>query len=89
MPIGVITTFIGASTLIVLIRRRPYLYGATQASRSLAGDWTDVEARSRPSSHDSNDSADPEARWGHCNVNLKIQKGEMVFGYYWPRQSWS
>jgi iron complex transport system permease protein len=30
MPIGVITAFIGAPTLIALIRRRPYLYGATQ-----------------------------------------------------------
>jgi len=30
MPIGVITAFIGAPTLIVLIRSRPYLYGATQ-----------------------------------------------------------
>jgi iron complex transport system permease protein len=30
MPIGVITAFIGAPTLIVLIRRRPYLFGATQ-----------------------------------------------------------
>ena len=30
MPIGVITAFIGAPTLIVLIRRHPYLYGATQ-----------------------------------------------------------
>jgi iron complex transport system permease protein len=29
MPIGVITAFIGAPTLIVLIRRRPYAYGAT------------------------------------------------------------
>ena len=29
MPIGVITAFIGAPVLIVLIRRRPYLYGAT------------------------------------------------------------
>ncbi len=28
MPIGVITAFIGAPLLIVLIRRRPYLYGA-------------------------------------------------------------
>jgi ABC-type Fe3+-siderophore transport system permease subunit len=26
----VITAFIGAPTLIFLIRRRPYLYGATQ-----------------------------------------------------------
>ena len=30
MPIGVITAFIGAPTLIFLIRRRPYLYGATK-----------------------------------------------------------
>ena len=30
MPIGVITAFIGAPTLIVLIRRRPYLYGAVR-----------------------------------------------------------
>jgi iron complex transport system permease protein len=30
MPIGVITAFIGAPTLLVLIRRRPYLYGTTQ-----------------------------------------------------------
>jgi iron complex transport system permease protein len=30
MPIGVITAFIGAPTLLVLIRRRPYLYGATR-----------------------------------------------------------
>jgi iron complex transport system permease protein len=30
MPMGVITAFIGAPTLLVLIRRRPYLYGATQ-----------------------------------------------------------
>jgi iron complex transport system permease protein len=28
MPIGVITAFIGAPALIILIRRRPYLYGA-------------------------------------------------------------
>jgi ABC-type Fe3+-siderophore transport system permease subunit len=30
MPMGVITAFIGAPTLLILIRRRPYLYGATQ-----------------------------------------------------------
>jgi iron complex transport system permease protein len=30
IPIGVITAFIGAPTLIVLIRRRPYLYAVTQ-----------------------------------------------------------
>jgi iron complex transport system permease protein len=30
MPIGVITAFIGAPTLLFLIRRRPYLYGAAE-----------------------------------------------------------
>ncbi|MEP7025763.1 MAG: iron ABC transporter permease, partial [Actinomycetota bacterium] len=30
MPIGVITAFIGAPVLLVLIRRRPYLYGAAE-----------------------------------------------------------
>jgi hypothetical protein len=55
------------------------------ASSSLAVDWTDVEAWSRPVPHDSAGSgADPEARWGHRNVNLKIQEGEMFFGYYLP-----
>jgi hypothetical protein len=55
---------------------------ATGASTSLAADWTDVESWSRPPSHGSHDCADPEARWGHRNSNLKIQKGEMFFGYY-------
>jgi hypothetical protein len=53
------------------------------ASTSLAVDWTDVEAWARPVPHDSAGSGtDPEARWGHRNVNLKIQEGEMFFGYY-------
>jgi hypothetical protein len=57
--------------------------GFKDASSSLAVDWTDVEAWSRPVPHDSAGSgADPEARWGHRNVNLKIQEGEMFFGYY-------
>jgi iron complex transport system permease protein len=30
MPIGVITAFVGAPTLIVLIRRRPYSFGASE-----------------------------------------------------------
>jgi iron complex transport system permease protein len=30
MPIGVITAFIGAPALLLLIRRRPYLYGAAE-----------------------------------------------------------
>lgn len=55
----------------------------SNASSSLAVNWTDVEAWSRPVPHDSPGSgADPEARWGHRNVNLKIQEGEMFFGYY-------
>ena len=55
------------------------------ASSSLAVDWTDVEAWSRPVAHSAAGSGtDPEARWGHRNVNLKIQEGEMFFGYYLP-----
>jgi len=53
------------------------------ASTSLAVDWTDVEAWSRPVPHESAGSGtDPEARWGHRNVNRRIQEGEMFFGYY-------
>jgi hypothetical protein len=55
------------------------------ASTSLAADWTDVEAWARPvPQHNAGSGADPEARWGHRNVNLKIQEGEMFFGYYLP-----
>jgi hypothetical protein len=53
------------------------------ASTSLAVDWTDVEAWSRPVPADSpGTGTDPEARWGHRNVNRKISQGEMFFGYY-------
>jgi hypothetical protein len=53
------------------------------ASSSLAVDWTDAEAWSRPVPADSpGTGTDPEARWGHRNVNRKIQEGEMFFGYY-------
>ena len=56
-----------------------------QASSSLAVDWTDVEAWARavPASSPGT-GADPEARWGHRNVNRKIELGEMFFGYYMP-----
>ena len=55
------------------------------ASSSLAVDWTDVEAWSRPVPHQAAGSGtDPEARWGHRTVNLKIAEGEMFFGYYLP-----
>jgi hypothetical protein len=55
----------------------------TTASSSLAADWTDVEAWARPVPHDAaGTGADPEAAWGHRNVNLKIARGEMFYGYY-------
>lgn len=55
------------------------------ASTSLAVDWTDVEAWARavPASSPGT-GADPEARWGHRNVNRAIEEGEMFFGYYLP-----
>lgn len=57
---------------------------AKAASSSLAADWTDVEAWARPVPHDAaGTGADPEASWGHRNVNLKIARGEMFFGYYY------
>jgi hypothetical protein len=57
--------------------------GFKDASSSLAGDWTDFEAWSRPVPADKpGTGTDPEARWGHRNVNRKIEEGEMFFGYY-------
>ena len=54
------------------------------ASTSLAADWTDVEAWARPVAHNAaGTGADPEAAWGHRNVNLKIARGEMFYGYYY------
>jgi hypothetical protein len=53
------------------------------ASSSLAVDWTDVEAWSRPvPAGRPGSGTDPEASWGHRNVNRKIQEGEMFYGYY-------
>jgi hypothetical protein len=53
------------------------------ASTSLAVDWTDVEAWARPVPADSpGTGTDPEASWGHRNVNRKIEEGEMFYGYY-------
>jgi hypothetical protein len=52
-------------------------------SSSLAVDWTDVETWSRPvPAGRPGTGTDPEARWGHRNVNRKISQGEMFFGYY-------
>jgi len=54
-----------------------------QASSSLAADWTDVEAWSRPVPAKAvGTGTGPEARWGHRNVVNAIQEGEMFFGYY-------
>jgi len=53
------------------------------ASTSLAADWTDAGAWSRPvPAGKPGTGTDPEARWGHRNVNRKISQGEMFFGYY-------
>jgi len=53
------------------------------ASTSLAVDWTDVEAWSRPVPADKpGTGTDPEARWGHRNANRKVADSEMFFGYY-------
>jgi hypothetical protein len=54
----------------------------TDASRSLAVDWTDLETFSRPPPHRTTSCADPEASWGHRNSNLPGPKGELFFGYY-------
>lgn len=55
------------------------------ASSSLAAGWAGAGAWSRPVPHEAAGSGTgPEARWGHRNVNLKIQEGEMFSGYYLP-----
>jgi hypothetical protein len=54
----------------------------SSASSSVAVDWTDVEAWSRPVPADKpGTGTDPEARWAHRNVGRGIQEGEMFFGY--------
>ena len=58
-------------------------------SAALAVDWTDTETWSRPPRHGTTACADPEAAWGHRNVNLKIARGEMFFGYYYSAPPWS
>ena len=52
------------------------------ASTALAVDWTDVETFSRPPPRGTKECADPEASWGHRNINLPGPKGELFFGYY-------
>jgi len=54
----------------------------TDASTSLAVDWTDLESFSRPPPHGTSDCADPEASWGHRTSNLPGPEGELFFGYF-------
>jgi hypothetical protein len=52
------------------------------ATSSMAADWTDVEAWSRPvPAGRPGTGTDPEARWGHRNAGRSIQQGDMFFGY--------
>jgi hypothetical protein len=56
------------------------------ASTSMAADWTDAEAWGRPVPAGQNGTGtDPEARWGHRNVNRSVAESEMFFGYCAPR----
>ena len=54
----------------------------TDASSSLAVDWTDLESFSRPPPHGTSDCADPEASWGHRKNNLLRSQDELFYGYY-------
>jgi hypothetical protein len=54
----------------------------TDASTSLAVDWTDLESFSRPPPHGTRDCADPEAGWGHRKNNLLRSQDELFYGYY-------
>jgi hypothetical protein len=50
--------------------------------RSLAVDWTGLEAFSRPPPRGTRDCADPEASWGHRKNNLLRSENELFYGYY-------
>jgi hypothetical protein len=54
----------------------------TDASRSLAVDWTDLESFSRPPPARGGGCADPEAWWGHRKNNLLRSQDELYYGYY-------
>jgi hypothetical protein len=54
----------------------------TDASTSLAVDWTDMESFSRPPPAKGGPCADPEASWGHRKNNLLRSENELFFGYY-------
>jgi len=54
----------------------------TDASTSLAVDWTDLESFSRPPPARGGPCADPEASWGHRKNNLLRRIDELFYGYY-------
>ena len=54
----------------------------TDASRSLAVDWTDLDSFSRLPAARSGDCADPEASWGHRKNNLLRSEDDLYWGYY-------
>jgi len=54
----------------------------TDASTSLAVDWTDLESFSRPPPARGGNCADPEASWGHRRNNRPGDRDELFFGYY-------
>ena len=54
----------------------------TDASASLAVDWTDMESFSRPPPRGTSDCADPQASWGHRKNNLLRSEDELFYGYY-------
>jgi hypothetical protein len=58
--------------------------GSRDAGSSLAVDWSDLEAFSRPPPRGTSDCADPEASWGHRKNNLRHDEDELFFGYYLP-----
>jgi hypothetical protein len=54
----------------------------TDASSSLAVDWTDLDSFSRPPPRGTGDCADPEASWGHRKNNLLRTQDELFYGWY-------
>jgi hypothetical protein len=52
------------------------------ASSSLAVDWTDLEAWSRPPPKKGGQCAEPEAAWGHRRGDSPGEQDELFFGYY-------
>jgi hypothetical protein len=54
----------------------------TDASASLAVDWTGLESFSRPPPARGGPCADPEAWWGHRKNNLLRSQDELFYGYY-------